>query len=290
MLSQEYLNGIDLRTASEEISKALISERETLQDTLKQLEQDKAKFQEQYNIAADGDSSENAPLEAAIKNLKANTGDILFATQKKQNLDIIEDATYLAHVYDYDTILQHIQNLSEESRGVLFGCFDMNIEDDFKKMIIDATYQKIVDGLLKFSEYWSASMTNIIKAEYDESDPIWKSVVALQEVASDKTSDGILFNERAVITDLEDVKKMKSVFPYNTCGVIVPYTTVRVELDGKRYTYKIYPEGISFIDNGVIAANSALAAALLGRNVGDVVSVKHASKGTTLRYKVVDIY
>ena len=77
---------------------------------------------------------------------------------------------------------------------------------------------------------------------------------------------------------------------YNECGIVVPYTTVRLEMGGKVMTYRIYPEGVSFIDIGVMAANSRVARAILGKEKGQSVSIRHDSNNTLLEYKIVDIY
>jgi hypothetical protein len=89
---------------------------------------------------------------------------------------------------------------------------------------------------------------------------------------------------------LVDFLQVASLPRYNTCGVIVPYTTVRLDMNGKLMTYRIYPEGVSFIDIGVMAANARVARAIIGKEKGESVSIRHDSNGTLLNYKIVDIY
>ena len=55
-------------------------------------------------------------------------------------------------------------------------------------------------------------------------------------------------------------------------------------------TYKILPAGLSFLDIGVIAANSRVAQAILGKQKGDTVSIQHSSGKVILRYEILDIY
>lgn len=290
MLNQEYLNSINLEDASRKISESLINERIRLRDRKIELESARVKYQDDYIQANDGDARENAPLEQAIQNLKTITGDIVSVTKKSQNLDKIEDSIYVSAVYDYDVLLSDVRMMSPDSIRVLYDVFNIKDISELKDAIIAMSYDDVVKSVLLFDEYWGATMANIIKSEYPADSDVWKSRSMLESVVDQKLDEGVLSSERQVLADFEHIKEMKAIPSYNYCGVIVLYTTVRLDLDGRLFTYKIYPKGLSFIDDGVMAADSRLATALIGRHKGDIVSIRHASKGKILNYKVVDIY
>ncbi len=290
MLDQNYLNSLSLADASAEISLALINERISLKEQKAELDSLKEKYQHDYIVANDGDSSENAPLEQAIQNLKTITGDIVAVVKKSQTLDKIEDSVYVTAVYDYDKIVMDTSAMSPDSIRVLLNIFEIESIDKLPDRIKSMSKDDLFQAVVQFDAYYGQTMANIIRSEYPEGDDIWKSRAALSSVVDGKLNEGVMAQEYKVLLDFEHIKTMKSVRPYNYCGVIVMYTTVRLDLDGRVFTYKIYPRGLSFIDDGVIAANARLATALMGRHVGDVVSIRNSSKGQILNYKVLEIY
>lgn len=290
MLKQEYLNGISLQEASAAISRALIEERISLKKQKAELEELRQKYQNDYIVANDGDLSENAPLEQAIQNLKTITGDIVSVVKKSQSLDKIDDSVYVMATYDYDVILMDIDAMSADSKRVLFSIFGITELGGLPDRIRDMETEELLAAVLKFDEYYADCMTNIIRNEYPDGDLVWKSRVKLSEVVDKKLKDGVMAAEYKVLSDFEHIKSIKAVRPYNYCGVVVMYTTVRLNLDGRRFTYKIYPKGLSFIDDGVMAADARLATALLGRHVGDTVSIRNMSKGKIINYIVEEIY
>ncbi len=292
MLKQEYLNTLSLEQASKEISEALIKERITLRDKITELEKLREKYQGDYLEANDGDSSENAPLEQAIQNLKVTTGDIVSATEKSQSLDRVEDADYVTAVFDYSLIITEVKNLEPESLSEFLKTFGITQPEEFANVIRTMDYNEVCDKIEQFEVYYIDKMTAIIEQDNPKDSPVWKSKNELAKVANSLVSQGVLSQEHYVLILLNDVKKMKKVRPYNCCGRVVVYSTVRLRLgDQRMFTYKIYPKGLSFIDNGIMAANSRLATALLGRYKGETVRVRGLSGSQqVLNYEIVDLY
>lgn len=290
MLKQEYLNSISLEEASAAISRALIDERISLKKQKAELDELRAKYQNDYIVANDGDSSENAPLEQAIQNLKTITGDIVAVVKKSQSLDKIDDSIYVKSVYDYDIVVMDAAAMPPDSVRVLCDVFDIQSVEQLPDRIKEIPVDDLLSCVMRFDEYYGQTMANIIREEYPEGDDVWKSRKALSDAVDEKLRSGVMAQEHKVLLDFEHIKTMKSVRPYNYCGVIVMYTTVRLNLDGRKFTYKIYPKGLSFIDDGVMAADARLATALMGRRVGDTVSIRNSSKGQILNYIVEDIY
>lgn len=290
MLSQNTLNSVTLKEASDMISDTLINERLSLKERRNQLEKLKEKYQDDYIAANDGDARENAPLEAAIENLKNVTGDIVAITKKYQSLDAVEDSRYLNATYDYDGLIETVSGLSPDSSRVFFQIFGVTGIEEFLTVIRGISLEQLNEAILKFDEYYGITVMNNLKVDYPEDHQIWKSRMLLEQTVIARRTGGELAMEHKVLTDLGHVRSMKAMPPYNYCGIVVMYSTVRMRMGGNLYTYRIYPKGLSFIDDGAMAANSRLATAIMGKKKGDVVTIRHASRDTLLSYEIVDIY
>ena len=249
MNNQNILNAVPLQEAAVMISNELIKARYELEQTKKRLLEDKKAYEEAYVLANDGDSSENAPLEAAIQNLKLVTGEIGSNARVLQIMEGLEDVQYLIGTYDFINLYVATAKMSSASRTELYNAFEK-----LRKTEPD----ELSGNFMQF------------KTWVDNNEP------------TDKNNDCI----EAIL----DFWKVATLPKYNTCGVIVPYTTVRLEMNGNLMTYRIYPEGVSFIDIGVMAANSRVARAILGKEKGQSVTIRHDSNSTLLEYKIIDIY
>lgn len=258
MNNQKALNSVSLQEAASMISNALIKARDDLEKSKKQLFEDKKKYEEAYVLAyADGDASENAPLEAAIQNLKMVTGEIGSNARVLQIMDRLEDVEYLIGTYDFTDLETAIIKMPEEDKEQLFKAAGVTGTEALKEKLRNMSITEVA-AVCKAYQSW-------IKAKYniDEDD-------CLQSLA------GFL-----------SVVLMPR---YNTCGIVVPYSTVRMEMNGKTMTYRIYPDGVAFIDIGVMAANARVARAIMGKQKGDSVSIRHDSTGVLLTYKIIDVY
>lgn len=258
MNNQKELNAMPLDMAAYTISNELIKARYELEQTKKRLLEDKKSYEKAYVIANDGDSSENAPLEAAIQNLKLVTGEIGNNARVLQIMEGLEDVQYLIGIYDFTELYVNMAKLLNDARDELFKI--VGIADDLE-----------LEGKLKAA---SPEQINQWCVDFQS----W----VINNDDSERNND--------CIHSLVDFLKVASLPRYNTCGIVVPYTTVRLDMNGKLMTYRIYPEGVSFIDIGVMAANARVARAILGKEKGESVSIRHDSNGTLLTYKIVDIY
>lgn len=259
MNNQNELNAVSLPEAASIISNALIKEKYNLEQQKKKLLEDKTSYEEAYVKANDGDSSENAPLEAAIQNLKLVTGEIGNNARVLQIMEGLEDVEYLIGTYDF-TDITHTCNLLHS-----------DVKSEVLKILSVKDVSDIPNKLVNFEPndigYWMGTLSAIMNNREDDVERNNDFLHAVQEYV-----------------------KVALMPKYNTCGLIVPYTTVRLRLAGNIYTYRIYPEGVSFIDIGVIASDSRVARAMLGRCKGDTFSLQHASNSTLLTYEILDIY
>lgn len=291
MNNQAELNAMSLEQASERISDALIAERLGLQKKRAELEGLKEKYQEDYIIAnADGDARENAPLEKAIENLKTTTGEIVSVTKKYQSLDNIEDVKYLNATYDYDIIKDVLERMNSNSLTMLFNSFEVAGADELIEKIRSCDYNELDKYIQAFDKFYGETMKNALISQLGANGLVWSNSSAVDEAEKEMRQNGVLATEYRLLMELTNIRNIKEVPPYNFCGIIVMYTTVRLRLDDKIMTYKIYPNGLSFIDIGVMAADSKVAAALMGKRKGDVVHIRHASKNKVLEYEILDIF
>lgn len=291
MNNQAELNAMSLEQASERISDALIAERLGLQKKRAELEKLKEKYQEDYIIAnADGDARENAPLEKAIENLKTTTGEIVAVTKKYQSLDSVEDVKYLNATYDYDIIKDMLDRLNNNSLTMLFDSFKVSGAEELVTKIKNCDFNELNESIHSFDRFYGETMKNALLNEKGKDSVIWSSSSAIEAAEKEMRQNGVLATEYRILMELSNIRNIKEVPPYNYCGIIVMYTTVRLKLGGEIMTYKIYPKGLSFIDIGVMAADSKVASALMGKRKGDVIHIGHASKNKVLEYEIVDIY
>ena len=271
MNNQAQMNSIaSLEEASRVISDLLIKEKYKLEQERKQLFEYKKIYEKAYIEANDGDASENAPLEAAIQNLKRMTGEIGNNARVLQNMRMIEDVQYLIGTYDFSDIAVQLQIASEALKEIFCNEAGLGNYNAVLSMDEDDLVEKIGTSLR------SKSVNEIYNICY--------SIGETAKELGHKQADIDLVR---VIVDYISVAGKPN---YNTSGIIVPYSTVRLKLNGETMTYRLYPEGVSFIDIGVMAGNARVARAILGKKVGDVVGVRHDSRNIMLEYKIEDIY
>lgn len=101
-----------------------------------------------------------------------------------------------------------------------------------------------------------------------------------------------IVNSKIIINEqrLKQMEQVGDISNYNSIGIVVVFSTVRISCGDEEFTYKIYPDELSYIDIGIIAEKSRLATALLGHSVGDMIGVDHSARNETLYYKIEEIY
>lgn len=256
------LANMNLRDASEAISRALIIEKSKLEEAKIALSEKEKACKQAYIAANTGDSSENAPLDEAKKDLRMVSGEILVNLKVLQSLDDLEDVEYLVDTYDYTDLESSVCQLDEETfkflTTIFHGLSRGNVKEYFTSLSID-NLERYKDELLNW----------------------------ITENKNANTLD-VFYNK------LSDFFEVASMPPYNTCGIVKMYSTVRLECSNGDTTetmvYKIYPAGLSFLDIGIIAADSRVAKAILEKQVGDTVDIPHASKNLHVLYKILEVY
>jgi hypothetical protein len=170
----------------------------------------------------------------------------------------LEDVQYLVGTYDFSDVKYNLEVANE----------------DTKKELLKITGASQIEEIV-----------NVLKASQPEDLLGW--ITDFEKFVNYAGNDQV---DVELLRALTEFYKVASLPPYNTCGIVVLYSTVRLEMNGDLYTYRIYPEGVSFIDIGVMAADSRVARVLLGKEVGAEVGIQHTSNSKVLTYKIVDIY
>lgn len=259
MNNQAELNSCSVEQASILISKALSEKKSGLEEERKKLHESRAKYEEDYIAAnAQGDARENAPLDEAISNLRFVTGEIMANAKILQALEGIEDVDYLLNTFDWNPLITAYDKLDDNSKTLFGGRLGINSSGDIRSIL-------------------TSGDTDVILSDFD---------VYYNSVGGE-SSDEL---NRKFIKELRNIRRVLSMPRYNHCGIVVPYSTVRLKLGNDIMTYRIYPEGLSFIDIGVIAADSRVAQAIMGREKGGMASIQHASRPLRLEYHILDIY
>lgn len=77
---------------------------------------------------------------------------------------------------------------------------------------------------------------------------------------------------------------------YVPIGMAVTFSTVLLSVNGKEMLFKLYPGGVSSLEDDVMAADSRVGKALWRRKAGDKFTVIHRVTGEPVRYEVLDLY
>lgn len=260
MNNQELLNSVPLVEAAIIISDCLVEQKRVLeQERIARQEEKKGYEQDFINANAHGDARENAALDAAQENLSLVTGKIVANAAVLNMLANIEDVNYLAKTYDYSEVKDCIIGMEPEMQQDFLSIFSATHPAEIPDRAVNMDIKVLGNRIDAFAVKYGA-LTGI-DVRYD-----------------------------TCAARLVDMYKVLSRPKYNTCGIVVPYSTVRVALDQKIMTYRIYPKKLSFIDIGVISEESKMAQALFRKQVGDTFSLQHEGQRVRLQYRLLDLY
>lgn len=258
MDNQSELVQMDLKSAAKVIADAVIAKRDSLSILAKELESKHKQFEQDYiKAASDGDASENAPLDDARDNLRTNTGRIGANRKMIQRMDNIDLGEYVKMTFSFEDIYGSFAILTDEQKEKILTTLKMDSIEEIVETI--KTIQP--DEFIKFI------------------DSIYIDAVNCGDTGIEKFSH-----------ELNAYRKVKNLPEYNSCGVIVMYSTVRINYNGADRVYRIFPTGISFLDIGVMAADSRVGSALMGRRKGETIILSHAATKQRLQCKILDVY
>ena len=258
MDNQSELVQMDLVSAAKVIADAVITKRAGLDSLAKELEDKHKQYEQDYiKAAGDGDARENAPLDEAKNNLRNNTGRIGANKKMIQRMDNIDLGEYVKRTFNFEDIYSSFAILTDAQKEKILTTMGFDSIEE----LVEAIKVVSLDEFLR-----------LINSIYID--------------ATDNGDTGI----EKFSHELNAYRKDRNLPDYNSCGIIVPYSTVRINYRGEDMVYRIFPAGISFLDIGVIAADSRVGSAILGRRKGETVTLGHAATKQRLQCKIIDVY
>lgn len=248
------LNTMDIKQARDTIIKSLIEKRFLIDHEITAEENKKEEYKNSLNRAKeDGDTSENSAYETAIDNIAISEGRIMNLLLQRDQLNAIREPEFV--------IQTHSQNYSEFKSLIS----SMKDESGFAALILEA-----LDNDIENADTISKAKLSELKRTLDiltTTDAYNETEVAIYE---------------SFINDFYDLKPR----PYISCGKPLMYSAIRANVNGDVYTFMICPEDISYVTDGIIAANSLLGASILREmKVGEKVKI-HDS----IEYTITEVY
>lgn len=257
IVSSSDLNRLSMKEARKAIIQNLITKWATLDSDLNNLNQLLVEYENKLKAAReDGDTSENSAYEQAINNVSTTQANIHKTQKLKYDMSLITEPEFVTviNASEYDDIIDILENTHGTS--VMSELVFRHFDNDVKKL---ATCSR-------------ANIKEILRKAY---------------ILINNAQDKFDYNEgeQEIVGLLEKVLTSYKVRPYKPCGKVVLYSIVRVDVNGSTHTFMICPDDISYVHEGIIAANSELALNLLNGEVGDSNVIREG-----LRYTIKEIY
>lgn len=165
-------------------------------------------------------------------------------------------------------------DLKEESR---------RIGQSFKDLIVSLSAQH-EDAVKKKEEIMEVLQKAVSEGDLSENSAYTAAVDDLSVCTRN------IVSLRDSIRNAEAVKEDFS--SYEPIGMVVLYTTVLLRRDdtGEEYVVKLYPEGVSDLEKGIISKDSPIGNAIWHKEKGDSFHLSHRATGEDILWKIVDIY
>lgn len=257
VVSSSQLNNMSIEAARKAIIQNLISKWSNLDNELNSLSKLLVEYEGKLKAAReDGDTSENSAYEQAINNVSTTQANIYMTQKLRYDMSLISEPEFVSvtRASEYDDVIETLKNMREISA------------------MSELTFRHFNNDINKIATCSRAEMKSLMnKVRY------------LIANAGDKLD----FNEseQEVVEILEEVTYRYKVRPYRPCGKVVLYSVVRVEVNGTTHTLMICPDDVSYVHEGIIAANSELASKLLNGEIGESNTIRDG-----LRYTIKEIY
>lgn len=257
-MNYKELVKLDMPTARKELVKNLIGQRQKIEHRIVELEAQLLEYTENYNHAKrDGDARENSALDTATSNMQMTSAEIYSNNELLKNMDRIIEPEYLLHkcTVDFEQVVESLSIQSEEESMIAAAILKKIGDSPVEKL--KAMTRREADELMKYVHVF-------MSLPQFESKPIDKEVVQM----------------------MSEVFEESKPRPYITCGKVVIYSAVRIEINGVEYVIMICPEDITFTWDGIVAANSEIARHILGRSVTNT----YVHLNDKIKYIIKEIY
>lgn len=235
----KMLNSESIDKASEDINKMLVEYYKDISDKFNALSKERESLIAIYNQANDGDAAENAPLEQAVANLKKNAAELMHTDELIGRFSKIDEgnfrmSTVESEISQMKSKIQDINRIDKEAIESILGCD-----------IDQYSYRNMTDDALDALNTLDTKSASVIE----------------------------------FVNLCNDVKRASEYRVYNSTGFVSMYSTIRLGIkepnnNAETWTLRIYPDGISALDRGVLAANSIIAKSIIGKHAGDTYNGK----------------
>ncbi len=256
-MNYKELLQLDIASARVELVKNLIAQRQKIEQRIVELEGQLQEYTENYNHAKrDGDARENSALDTATSNMQMTSSEIYANNELLKNMDRITEPEYLLHkcTVDFNQVVDSLKLQSDES---MIAAAILQRVGDSPAEKLKAMTRKGADELMRYVHIF----------------------MGLQEFAPKPI-------DHEVVQMMQDIFLESKPRPYITCGKVVIYSAVRIEINGVEYVIMICPEDITFMWDGIVAANSEIARHILGRSVTDT----YVHLNDKIKYIIKEIY
>lgn len=256
-MNYKELVKLDMPAARKELVANLIAQRQKIEHRIVELEAQLLEYTENYNHAKrDGDARENSALDTATSNMQMTSSEIYSNNELLKNMDRITEPEYLLHKcsVDFNNVVESLTIQSADS------------------LIAQAILQKI-------GESPAERLRSMTRKEADELLKYVNIFMGLPQFESKSV-------DHDVVQMLSDALLESKPRPYVTCGKVVIYSAVRIEINGVEYVIMICPEDITFMWDGIVAANSEIARHILGRSVTNT----YVHLNDKIKYIIKEIY
>lgn len=109
---------------------------------------------------------------------------------------------------------------------------------------------------------------------------------AIEKIKQLNAQMGIIGNQLRALLDVEEPDD------YVSIGMVIPYSTVKLEIEGEQeeMIYKVYPGSLSDLSKRVIAQDSEVGQAIFLQEVGYEFDIIHRVTKQPVHYKILEIY
>lgn len=225
----EELNKLPIQEARSAIISNLIQEYEKIDSQIKDLKIQSEGYQEDLDRAkASGDLSENSAYTNAIENLSSTFARILKYTELQYDIQRVEEPEFVYQTTGKSQLTRCIAEMNELGSDPIIDYLRANYGQDL------------------------SGMQDITTKECN------KVFAQLNNIADDKDLYDLVSYK--YITDIRSYARGV----YLPIDRIVLYSAVNVSIDNENFTFVICPDNISFVSEGIVAANSRVGSSLLG--------------------------
>lgn len=251
------LNSMSIDKAREAIIQNLVTKWFSFDRELNDLSALLSEYESKLRMAReDGDTSENSAYEQAIDNLSSTQAKIHKTQKVKHEMSLITEPEFTRWTKkdDYEDIIEVLSKARSTS------------------LMAELAYR-----------HFGGDIEKIITATRKEMKDLMRGCDVL--ISNSGKGYDFTLDEQEIYEILREATYDLKARPYKPCGKVVMYSVVRVDINGSVHTFMICPNDISYMDEGIVAANSEIASRIMNNVVGEAHTIREG-----LSYEIKEIY